>query len=65
MCESTAFIIKGDKKEQIMKDVIRVDINKDITLYDILGNSKTLKDLSLERIDLLKHEVLFRYKKPK
>jgi predicted RNA-binding protein len=63
MCESSAFVIKGDKKELIMENVVRVDLDGYIALYDVLGNSNVMKNLSLERIDLLKHEILFRHKK--
>lgn len=63
MCESNVFVVKDGRKEQAMKDVVRVEAGKDITVYDILGNSEHIKGVSIEYIDFLKHEIVLVYNK--
>jgi predicted RNA-binding protein len=60
MCESTAYIVKGRKKEEFMKDVARIEVKKGAFVFrDILGDSKELKKAVLKEINLMGHEILF------
>jgi predicted RNA-binding protein len=60
MCESTAYIVKGNKKEEFMKDVARIEVKKgSYVCKDILGDSKELKKAVLKEINLMGHEIVF------
>ena len=60
MCESTAYIVKGNKKEEFMKDVARIEVKKgSYVCKDILGDSKELRKAVLKEINLMGHEIVF------
>jgi len=58
MCQSTAFLKKGDKEELILEDVayIKPEIDK-LVLIGLLGDRKELKARLVE-IDLMAHKVV-------
>ncbi len=58
MCESKVVILKGGKKETIMEDVIRIDVEKDyLRIYGLLGEYKELKG-RVRKMDLRNHEIV-------
>ncbi|MBM4248210.1 MAG: CooT family nickel-binding protein [Euryarchaeota archaeon] len=60
MCESTAYLVKGKRKEEFMKDVARIEVRKgSFLLRDILGDTKELKKAVLKEINLMGHEIVF------
>jgi len=61
MCESNAYIKRGDREEQLLlNDVARVSFGGEfITLTGILGNQVTVKAEVIE-LDLMNHRLLLR-----
>ncbi|MCX5860375.1 MAG: CooT family nickel-binding protein [Proteobacteria bacterium] len=60
MCESSAYLIKGNKEELILKDVILVTFSPDgmVELENILGEEKKIA-ARLKEINLLEHKMIF------
>lgn len=59
MCESNAYLRKGDEEELLLEDVARIKPEADgtLALYSILGEKKMLKGV-IEEIDLMAHRIL-------
>lgn len=59
MCESNAFIRRGDKEEMILEEVAAIEpIEGGFRLRGLFGEETIIKG-SLKKIDFLKHRVLF------
>ena len=60
MCESSAYLKKGDKEELILKDVTRVTFPREgwVELENILGEEKKIA-ARLQEINLLEHKLIF------
>ena len=59
MCESTAFVKKGDGEELFLKDVVRVvplDSGK-LLVESLLGEQKEFEG-SIKEIDFMSHKIL-------
>ena len=60
MCELTAILADGNKKEILMKDVIRLEVNGDeIVITDIFGDIMTVHGI-IKSVDIAKQEVLIK-----
>lgn len=61
MCESTAYIKKGETEELLMEDVAMITpVDKDkYILRGLLGDSLELNG-TIEAIDLMAHKIIFR-----
>lgn len=60
MCELTAIIADGTKKEILMKDVIRLEVNGDeIVITGIFGDIMTVHGI-IKSVDIAKQEVLIK-----
>jgi len=58
MCESKVVVLKGGKKETIMEDVIRIDVEEDyLRIYGLLGEYKEFKG-RVRKMDLRNHEIV-------
>ncbi len=58
MCQSSAYIVKGDEKELLMEDVSEViPEEKGLTLLGLMGQEKHV-DAQIKRMDLMGHEIL-------
>ncbi|MHC1610859.1 MAG: CooT family nickel-binding protein [Candidatus Methanospirareceae archaeon] len=58
MCESSVFIKKEGKRELLMEDVARVEIEgEEIKLTGILGERETTKG-RIREINLMNHTIL-------
>ena len=60
MCESSAYLLKGNKEELILKDVTRVTFSPEgtVELENILGEEKKIA-ARLREINLLDHKLIF------
>ena len=59
MCESTIILRKGEERNEIMKDVIKVNFENDrVICTDITGNKQELADVRIIEIDSLKHIIV-------
>ena len=61
MCESSAYLIKGEKDDElILEDVVLMKPEGDkIVLTSILGEQKEVS-ADIDHIDLLHHKILLR-----
>jgi hypothetical protein len=60
MCELTAILADGNKKEILMKDVIRLEVNGDeIVITGIFGDIMTVHGI-IKSVDIAKQEVLIK-----
>ena len=60
MCELTAILTDGNKKEILMKDVIRLEVNGDeIVITGIFGDIMTVHGI-IKSVDIAKQEVLIK-----
>ena len=58
MCESTVFLKKGERRELLMEDVVRIAVdNEQIQLTGILGETRKAKG-RIKEIDLMAHTIL-------
>lgn len=58
MCELTATLVDGDKREKLMEDVIRLDVKGDeIAITGIFGDTITVHGIIMS-VDITKQEVL-------
>ncbi|WP_195940572.1 CooT family nickel-binding protein [Romboutsia sp. 1001713B170131_170501_G6] len=58
MCESAAYVQKGDKLERIMENVVSVDpFEGKVYLTDLLGEQKIV-DGSIKEIRLMEHKII-------
>ncbi|MGD2099693.1 MAG: CooT family nickel-binding protein [Desulfobacterales bacterium] len=60
MCEASAYILRNDKEELILKsvDVVEPKENGEFLLVDIFGSQKTVK-AKLKRMNLVDHKIVF------
>jgi predicted RNA-binding protein len=60
MCEASAYILRNDKEELILKsvDVLEPKENGEFLLVDIFGSQKTIK-AKLKRMNLVDHRIVF------
>jgi len=60
MCESTVYLEENGKRQEIMKDVARIDVTIDgIICYDIIGVKKEIKGAKLKFANLMDHSIVF------
>ncbi len=60
MCESTAYIKRGDKEEMIFEDVAHVLPKGDtVVLTGVLGKRMEL-NATIEEMDLMTHKIVLR-----
>ena len=58
MCESTAYLKKGDQLEKLMENVIFIQPQEDsVFIEDILGEQKTIVG-HIQEIELLNHKIV-------
>jgi predicted RNA-binding protein len=60
MCQSTAYILKDGKEEELMADIATIipEGNK-LRLVSLFGEEKEV-DASIEQINLLGHKIILR-----
>ncbi len=59
MCESKVYLLKGEEREHVMDDVIRMEIEDDgVRVYDIIGNETFIEGARVSYADLLSHEIV-------
>jgi len=60
MCEASAYILRNDKEELVLKsvDVVEPQDNGKFLLVDIFGGQKTIK-AKLKRMNLVDHRIVF------
>ena len=60
MCEASAYILRNDKEELVLKsvDVVEPQDNGKYLLVDIFGSQKTIK-AKLKRMNLVDHRIVF------
>jgi predicted RNA-binding protein len=62
MCQSTAYILKGDKEEEVMTDIATIiPEGTTLRLISLFGEEKKV-EASIEQINLLGHKILLRPK---
>jgi predicted RNA-binding protein len=60
MCQSTAYILKGDKEEEVMTDIASIiPEGTTLRLISLFGEEKKV-EASIEQINLLGHKILLR-----
>jgi predicted RNA-binding protein len=59
MCESKVYVVKGDARELVMSEVVRMElVEEGVKVYDILGVEKTIERVRVLYADLLSHEIV-------
>ncbi|MEJ2731682.1 MAG: CooT family nickel-binding protein [Deltaproteobacteria bacterium] len=60
MCEASAYILRNDQEELVLKsvDVVEPQDNGKFLLVDIFGAQKTIK-AKLKRMNLVDHRIVF------
>jgi predicted RNA-binding protein len=60
MCEASAYILRDDQEELVLKsvDVLEPRDNDKFLLVDIFGGQKTIK-AKLKRMNLVDHKIIF------
>jgi predicted RNA-binding protein len=60
MCEASAYLLRNDQEELILKSVDVLEPRKDgeFLLVDIFGSQKTIK-AKLKRMNLVDHKIIF------
>ena len=60
MCESTVFLEENGAVKEVMKDVSRIVINGEETVFtDILGQRMVLNGVVLKEANLMSHGIVF------
>jgi predicted RNA-binding protein len=60
MCQSTAYILKGDIEEEVMTDIATIiPEGTTLRLISLFGEEKKV-EASIEQINLLGHKILLR-----
>ncbi|CEH35718.1 CooT family nickel-binding protein [Romboutsia lituseburensis] len=58
MCESAAYVLKNDKLERVMDNVVSVDpFEGKVYLTDLLGEQKII-DGKIKEIKLMDHKII-------
>lgn len=59
MCESTVYIEKAGKKQEFMKDVVRIIFaEKGVVCTNILGERREIKNARIKEANLIAHNIL-------
>ncbi|UCC92429.1 MAG: CooT family nickel-binding protein [Thermoplasmata archaeon] len=59
MCESKVFLLKGDEREHVMDDVVRMEIEEGgVRVFDIIGQETFVEGARVRVADLLAHEIV-------
>ena len=59
MCESKVFLQKGEEREHVMSDVVRMEMEPGgVRVYDIIGNERFIEGAKVSYADLLAHEIV-------
>ena len=62
MCQSTAYILKDDKEEEIMADIATIiPEGKKLRLISLFGEEQEI-EASIEQINLLGHKIILKPK---
>lgn len=60
MCEAVVFVVRDGEKQQLMENVVTVHPEGDkLLLTDLFGEQKLIT-ASVEKVDLLGHEIILR-----
>lgn len=58
MCEAQVFVVKGEKKEKIMENVVTLrPEGAKVLLTDLFGEQK-LVSAKIDKVDLVNHEII-------
>ena len=59
MCESKVFLLRGEEREHVMDDVVRMEIEENgVRVYDIIGQEAFVEGARVKYADLLAHQIL-------
>ena len=59
MCESKVYIVRGDDREHVMSEVVRMEVEEaGVRFFDILGNERFVEGGRVHVADLLAHEIV-------
>ncbi len=59
MCESKVYLLKGDEKEHVMDDVVRMEVEEGgVRVFDIIGNERFVEGARVSYADLLAHQII-------
>ena len=60
MCESTVYLEESGNKTEIMKEVAKIEVTSDgIICYDIIGEKREVKGVTLKVANLMDHSIIF------
>jgi len=60
MCQSTAYILKGDKEEEVMADIATIiPEGTKLRLVSLFGEEKEV-EASIQEINLLGHKIILK-----
>jgi predicted RNA-binding protein len=60
MCESTVFMEENGAVKEVMRDVSRIVINGEETIFtDILGQRVVMNGITLKEANLMSHGIVF------
>ena len=59
MCESKVYLLVGEKREHVMDDVVRMEVEDDgVRVFDIIGNEAFVEGARVSYADLLAHQIV-------
>jgi predicted RNA-binding protein len=59
MCESKVYLLKGEEREHVMDDVVRMEIEEGgVRVFDIIGNEMFVEGARVSFADLLAHQIV-------
>jgi len=59
MCESKVYLIRGDEKEHVMSDVVRMEVEEGgVRVFDIIGKESFVEGARVRYADLLAHQIV-------
>jgi len=59
MCESKVFLLRGDEKEHVMSDVVRMEVEEGgVRVFDIIGKESFVPGARVRYADLLAHQIV-------
>ena len=59
MCESKVYLLKGEEREHVMDDVVRMEIEESgVRVFDIIGNESFVEGARVLYADLLAHQIV-------
>ncbi len=59
MCESKVFLLRGDEKEHVMSDVVRMEVEEGgVRVFDIIGKESFVEGARVRYADLLMHQIV-------